>query len=127
MLPIGAETCAIPTGESIVLFGGSNKKLYTFAASDLPTTPPITVVAETDDEIVGAAVYHSTNGNYYYFIAFEEAILVYSRSFQVIGSIIIDAGEGLELSDIAIFQGASNNAKEGLLAYALESDEYGKV
>lgn len=109
------------------MFGGPDKKIYTFPASDYPLTPKITVQTETEEEIVGAAVYHSSENEYYYLVAFEEYITVYSKDFKAVGTINIDVGEGLELSDIAIYQGEVNGAKEGLIGYAFESDDYGKA
>lgn len=127
VLPIEAETCASALGESIILFGGPDKKLYTFPVSDYPSTPKITVQAETKEEIVGAAVYHSSDKEHYYLVAFEEYITIYSKDFKAVGTINVDVGEGLELSDIAIYQGKVNGAEEGLIGYAFESDDYGKV
>lgn len=127
MLPIEAETCAIPAGDNVVFFGGSDKKLYTFPASDIPNTPKLTVAGETEEEIAGAAVYQSSAEDYYYLIAFEEIIQVYSKKFEVIGTIEIAGGEGLELSDIAVYQGSEKSAKDGHIAFAFENDDYGKV
>lgn len=109
------------------MFGGSDKKIYTFPASDIPSIPKVTIAEETDEEIVGAAVYHSSSKEYFYLVAFEESISVYSKDFKIVGVINIDAGEGLELSDIAIYQREGKNAKAGYIAYAFESDDAGKV
>lgn len=108
------------------MFGGSDKKIYTFAATDIPSSPKINVAAETEEEIVGASVYHSSTREYFYLVAFEESISVYSKDFKNVGTINIDAGEGLELSDIAIFQGSLEGARSGLIGYAFESDDAGK-
>jgi len=108
------------------MFGGSDKKIYTFPASDIPSTPTITTQLETEEEIVGAAVYHASSKDYYYLVAFEEFITVYSKEFKSVGTVEIDA-EGIELSDIAVYQGELKGAKAGLIGYAFESDDYGKV
>ena len=109
------------------MFGGSDKKIYTFPASDIPSTPKLTASSETEEEIVGAAVYQSSDKEFYYLIAFEEFISVYAKDFTPVGTIEIDVGEGLELSDIAIYQSEVNGAKAGVIGYAFESDDYGKV
>ena len=127
VLPIEAETCAIPDGDDAVFFGGSDKKLYTFPASDIPSTPKVSVAGETEEKIVGAAVYQSSMKDYYYLIASEEAISVYSKKFENVGTIEIEGGNGFELSDIAIYQGEDKSAKDGLIAYAFENKDYGKV
>ena len=69
------------------MFGGSDKKIYTFPASDIPSTPAITTQLETEEEIVGAAVYHASFKDYYYLIAFEEFITVYSKDFKSVGTV----------------------------------------
>jgi 3-phytase len=125
-LAIEAETCAIPMGKSIVIFGGPDKKIYTFQASDIPGKQKVTVAAVTEEEIAGAAVYHSSVHDYVYLVAFEEFISVYSQSFKNLGTIKI-VPEDIELSDIAIFQGKISGAPSGSIAYAFESDEYGKT
>ena len=127
VLPIEAETCAIPAGQSTVMFGGSDKIIYTFQASDVPGTPKLISSAVTEEEIAGAAVYELAGGDHIYLIAFEEIISVYSQNFQKIGTISIDGGDGFELSDIAILQTATEIAPSGLLAYAFESDDLGKA
>ena len=111
VLPIEAETCAIPDGDDAVFFGGSDKKLYTFPASDIPSTPKVSVAGETEEKIVGAAVYQSSMKDYYYLIASEEAISVYSKKFENVGTIEIEGGNGFELSDIAIYQGDEKTAR----------------
>jgi hypothetical protein len=87
----------------------------------------VRTTVETEEEIVGAAVYHSSKKEYFYFIAFEEFITVYARDFQPIGIIEVTGGEGFELSDIAVYQESKKSQPSGLLAYAFENDEYGKV
>ncbi|KAH8597188.1 hypothetical protein B0O99DRAFT_618200 [Bisporella sp. PMI_857] len=126
VVPIEAETCAIPVGHSEVLFGGNDKKLYTFPASDVSTTPAVMVSATTEEEIVGAAVYHLAGDGFLYLVAFEESISVYSSNLTEIGTITIE-GEGFELSDIAIFQNSIGGAPSGSIGYAFESDDLGKA
>jgi len=109
------------------MFGGSDKKIYTFPTSGFPTQQNPTTIAETEEEIIGAAVYELAKDDYLYLVAFEESITVYSKKFKELGTITIDAGEGLELSDIATLQSETKTADAGLIAYAFESDEAGKT
>jgi len=127
VLPIEAETCAIPAGQSIVMFGGNDKMIYTFPASDSPNTPKINSELMTEGKIVGAAVYQLARHDYILLIAFKESISVYNKGFREIGTVAVNGGKGFELSDIAILQDDTKSAPSGSIAYAFESDDLGKA
>ena len=98
-------------------------ELYAFELAETTASPVINVHGEASDSLTGVAVYNSKKVDYI-FAAQTDVIEVYEYPWTLIDTIALARLEDIEIQGISMHQAATEMYPQGVLAFAVEADDY---
>jgi 3-phytase len=100
-----------------------DKAIYRFALQESTAAPSVSTLGDAGDDITGIAVYLAKDGKQVLFVAEGDKVEVYKSPFELVGIIELDGLEDIEIQGLSIHQASSNGHQNGVLAFAVESEE----
>jgi 3-phytase len=97
--------------------------IYWFDLAESTQTPEITVFGEVDDDLTGVTIYSSKKQDYV-FAAQGDVIEVYEIPRKRVGMLQAKGLEDIEVQGLHMHQQATSRYPQGVLAYALEADDF---
>ncbi|KAF2021343.1 thermostable phytase [Aaosphaeria arxii CBS 175.79] len=120
-IAIEGEACIV-FQNGLVYFSAEDQPLYSFQAVESTKAPEIKI-AKKDAEVVGLATYR-TGAKDYLFVAHDEVVDVYDDKLQQKGTIGLNGIPELSIEGgLSIYQAVTPGFKDGLLAFAFESED----
>ena len=99
------------------------KEVYWFDLAESTQAPEITVFGEVDDDLTGVTIYSSKRRDYV-FAAQTDVIEVYEIPRKHVGTLQVTGLEEIEVQGLHMHQQATSRYPQGVLAYALEADDF---
>ncbi|KAK7425796.1 hypothetical protein QQZ08_007774 [Neonectria magnoliae] len=117
--------CAVSRSQSRMYMAvDDDKDMYQFALRESTEAPEITKFGEAEDDVTGVAVYVSRKeGADYLFVAQEDKVAIYNKSFKLQATLTLTGLEDIEIQGLNIYQASTSKYPDGLLTYAIESDK----
>lgn len=81
-----------------------DKDVYQFALKESTEAPKITKFGEAENDVTGVAVYVSRKeGADYLFVAQEDKIAIYDKSFKIQATLTLTGLKGIEVQGLSIY------------------------